>query len=433
VLLAIATYGVGVGEPTSNVARKLLKSAASKDLTTLFACLSGCLTGLAISLTLLARKDGLRRVLLSALFIAATASAIGSLAGFSKSPELNATVTAGDVSAVAGDVDVEQIHETSFYPIRVAARGKDVFFAGVSDVIGWQGVIVKLSYREDGSGYDEQVIARGVDRPCGIAVVGDRILVSRSGQWHRADDGELKPQSTGTVSELIDLDGDGVIDHVNDLMEELPGARSPETQHQNSAIAVGDDGRIYVGQGVRTDDSFDPDKWAGTVIVADGDGSNMKVFASGFRNPFGLCFGPYGKLYCTDNDPDRNQNGEELNLVSANANYGFPMVHGDAQPPKGTVAPIGVYHHGDLQGMTYNDSPSLPDQYRNCLYIASIGGGKILRAQIQREEPEGDLTAEFFEFANIPNPLDVTASDDGTMYASSFSDRKIYKIKCKSR
>jgi len=187
--------------------------------------------------------------------------------------------------------------------------------------------------------------------------------------------------------------------------------------------------RVYVSQGVRTDHTFDPDKWAGTVIVADADGSNQEIFASGFRNPFGLCFGPHGRLYCTDNDPDKNTEGEELNLVTQGNHYGFPMSHGGVKAPKGTVGPIALYHKGDLQGMTYANSQDMPDEYRDCLYVASTGSDRILRAKVSEdEEAEGGLSAEFFEFVDVPSPLDVATDNNGTLYSCSFADRKIYKI-----
>lgn len=431
-LIVAATYGVGIGEPTTNVVRTILKSAADKNLVTIFACLSGSLAGIAVSLSLF--KDGTGRLMQSFVFAAAALAAIVSFVGNSNSsPNAKIARKTAKLSCVAEDVIVEEIHETSFYPIRIAVRGEDIFCAGVSDVISWHGVVVKLSPKPDGSGYEEQVIVRGVDRPCGIAIDGDRILLSRSGKWHRAVNGVLQPQSTGSVSELVDFDGDGIIDRVVDILDGLPGARTPETQHQNGAIAVGPDGRLYVGQGVRSDDSFDPDENAGTVLVADADGSNMQVFASGFRNPFGLCFGPFEKLYSTDNDPDKNQEGEELNLVTSKGNYGFPMSHGGVDAPEGTIKPIALHYGGELQGMAYNDSETLPDEFRDCLYIASTGSNKILRAEVKKGDAGDDFTAEITEFANIPSPLDVATNEKGVIYSSSFSGKKIYRLKFETK
>ena len=121
--------------------------------------------------------------------------------------------------------------------------------------------------------------------------------------------------------------------------------------------------------------------------------------------------------------------GEELNLITENGNYGFPMSHGGADVPEGTVPPIALYLKGDLQGMTYNDSSELPEKYRDCLYIASPASGQILRAHTkQGAESTSELTAEIEEFVEVPSPLDVSSGEDGALFASSFEDKKIYKI-----
>ncbi len=429
-LLVVVVYATGVANPTSNVVRAIAKALQRRDTAIILSMLSGIFVGASVSTAFLSLKNATNRLGTSIFLIAAVLSATFTMVGNSNSSvSAVAKPASKNIGGVTDDIVVEEICKCSFYPIRVAAQGDDVYYAGVTDLIAWTGVVVRLSPNANGNGYEETIIARGIDRPCGIAIDGDRILLSRSGQWHRATEGVLVAQSTGTVSELRDFDGDGIIDHIKDIIEELPGARSPETQHQNSAIAVGEDGRIYVSQGVRTDNTFDPDEWAGTVMVTDADGTNRRVYASGFRNPFGLCFGPQGKLYCTDNDPDKNPDGEELNLVIEGSHYGFPMSHGDAPAPTGTARPIAIYNKGDLQGMTYSNSPALPAAYRDCLYIASSGSGRILRAQVKNADASDSApTAEFFEFANVPNPLDVTAADNGVLFACSFADKTIYKI-----
>lgn len=432
-LLVVVVYATGLANPTTNVVRALAKAIQRKDSTTILFILSGFFVGASVSTAFLTMKNDTNRLGTSIFLITSVLSATFALFGNADPSGLDTGKrTSETFGGATDDIVVEEICECSFYPIRVAAKGNDVYYAGVTDLIAWTGVVVRLSPNADGNGYEETIIARGVDRPCGIAIDGDRILLSRSGQWHRAPNGTLIAQNTGAVSELRDFDGDGIIDHIKDIMEDLPGSRSPETQHQNTAIAVGEDGRIYVSQGVRTDNTFDPDEWAGTVIVANADGTERRVFASGFRNPFGLCFGPEGKLYCTDNDPDKNINGEELNLVTEDGHYGFPMSHGDAPAPTGTIGPIATYDRGDLQGMTFNDSPALPDEYRNCLYIASPGSGRILRVQVKNADtPDREPTVDIFEFANVPTPLDVATGNDGALFASSFVNKTIYKISVK--
>ena len=49
------------------------------------------------------------------------------------------------------------------------------------------------------------------------------------------------------------------------------------------------------------------------------------IYAIGFRNPQGLVFGPKGLLYASDHGPNTD---DELDLVRAGGNYGWPHVAG---------------------------------------------------------------------------------------------------------
>jgi len=48
-----------------------------------------------------------------------------------------------------------------------------------------------------------------------------------------------------------------------------------------------------------------------------------EIWASGFRTPYGLTFGPDGRLWELEHGP---QGGDELNLVEKGKNYGWPLV-----------------------------------------------------------------------------------------------------------
>lgn len=54
-------------------------------------------------------------------------------------------------------------------------------------------------------------------------------------------------------------------------------------------------------------------------------GVRSHVFSYGHRNPLGLVFGTGGRLYETEHGPDTD---DEVNLIEAGRNYGWPMVAG---------------------------------------------------------------------------------------------------------
>ncbi len=55
------------------------------------------------------------------------------------------------------------------------------------------------------------------------------------------------------------------------------------------------------------------------------DGVRSHVFSYGHRNPLGLAFGPDGRLYESEHGPSSD---DEVNLIEAAGNYGWPIVAG---------------------------------------------------------------------------------------------------------
>lgn len=68
----------------------------------------------------------------------------------------------------------------------------------------------------------------------------------------------------------------------------------------------------------------------GTVLRMNTDGSNLEVFAWGLRNPFGLMWGPDGKLYASDNGYDERGSRpiahapDVVWMIEQDGWYGFP-------------------------------------------------------------------------------------------------------------
>jgi glucose/arabinose dehydrogenase len=71
-------------------------------------------------------------------------------------------------------------------------------------------------------------------------------------------------------------------------------------------------------------------KASGTILRVNPDGTGLKVYAWGFRNPFGVLWGPDGKLYVTENGFDVRgsrpvaNDKEDLYEVKEGAWYGWP-------------------------------------------------------------------------------------------------------------
>lgn len=108
--------------------------------------------------------------------------------------------------------------------------------------------------------------------------------------------------------------------------------------HFSHRIAFDDQGLMYVSSGERN--KFDPaqdlNSSLGKILrlqddgspapgnpFADQGGQAAEVFSYGHRNPLGIAFDPQGRLWNVEMGP---RGGDELNLVEAGNNYGYPEV-----------------------------------------------------------------------------------------------------------
>lgn len=104
-------------------------------------------------------------------------------------------------------------------------------------------------------------------------------------------------------------------------------------------IAFAPDGRhlfLTVGDRMRPETAQDPDQPLGKVLRLNPDGSTppdnpwaaqggvrAQTWTTGHRNPYGLAFAPDGGLWMDEMGP---MGGDELNLIVAGRNYGWPIV-----------------------------------------------------------------------------------------------------------
>jgi glucose/arabinose dehydrogenase len=105
------------------------------------------------------------------------------------------------------------------------------------------------------------------------------------------------------------------------IISNLPSSAS----HQVEQITKGPDGKLYVnlGDALVSSNAQSDSILAGKIIRMNMDGSNVEVYAKGFRNPFGADWRPgFNVLYATDNGPD---SGDRVVKVLQGDNYGWGM------------------------------------------------------------------------------------------------------------
>lgn len=148
-----------------------------------------------------------------------------------------------------------------------------------------------------------RVLARGFETPLGLTWVGGTLYVS----------------AQGYVSRLV-VRGRRVVSRKRIV------SRLPFDRHQQDTIALGPDGRLYLGSGSTCDVCTEKDRRSGAILSFRQDGSDLRVVARGLRNPFGLVFdGP--ALYVSDNARDdlgESEPAETIVRIRQGANYGWP-------------------------------------------------------------------------------------------------------------
>lgn len=341
-------------------------------------------------------------------------------------PHPGTAAASNAVSLVDDGFRIENIMDSKVIPIRidVSPNGK-VYMSGHIGIAAQSGAVVQLVEDENGK-FDDLLVAPMLNRPYGLLALDDRIYVSRSGQYTRWNHGKAEQISTGAVTLLKDIDGDGIMDYYHDVLAELPGAKAPDYLHQNNDLAMDADGALYVTTAFNSDGLPPRDPLEGVILKVSGENfENKEVFAKGVRNPFGLAFGPEGELFATDNDAQSGvlgNTGDKFVHVTRGANFGHPYIS-ESDP---RTSPIALRSSYALGGLTYATSPRLPEPYRDSLFVVSYGEGRIMRVQL--EKAGESYTASLVPFATVPGAVDVAAAPNGDFYVAVYPD-KVVRIK----
>ena len=114
------------------------------------------------------------------------------------------------------------------------------------------------------------------------------------------------------------------------ILDKIPGSAFSN----GGVIKFGPDEKLYVGTGSISDlldESQNLDSLAGKILRLNDDGTipvdnpfgDSYIFSYGHRNPTGFAWNVQGNMYATESGPTKN---DEINLISAGSNYGWPEV-----------------------------------------------------------------------------------------------------------
>lgn len=296
----------------------------------------------------------------------------------------------------------------------------------------------------DGTADKQTVFYQGEDinSALGIAVLGNRVLVSRSPD----------------VFIFTDENNDGVADRKDTLFTGISGQ---EHDHAIHAFSFGPDGKLYFNfgnEGKHLKDKYgNPVKdiygreisangnpWRqGMVFRCDTDGKNVEVLGNNFRNPYEVTEDSFGILWQSDNDDDGNR-GVRINYVMPYGNYGFtdeitgaswptrriniedsiPYRHWHLNDP-GVVPNMLQTGAGSPTGILVYEGDLLPERFRGQL-IHCDAGPNVVRSYAITPDGAG-YTAAINNIAegtgdNWFRPSDVSVAPDGSLFISDWYD-----------
>lgn len=321
---------------------------------------------------------------------------------------ISATLSASAVSA-QGSADlwrVETVAEDLNYPWDIESDGVRIFLTEkAGNVVTLQDgvplrtpVVTSVPIETDGG--------RGL---LGMALAPDFSLSNLAYFYHSVANGNRVIEARQT---------DGIWQETGVVLDGIPGHRL----YNGGRIAFGPDGMLYITTGwvENSDYPQDPDSLAGKILRINRDGTvppdnpwpGSPVWSLGHRNPQGIAWDGRGRLFAAEH----GQSGhDEINLIEAGANYGWPLLQGDevrdgmhapaSHSGRDTWAPSGMAMHEDRllvamlvgQGIGYLSDEVQPmqrliDVGERLRDVQSLDG--VLYAITTNRSPRGDGPSE---------------------------------------
>lgn len=272
------------------------------------------------------------------------------------------------------------------------------------------------------------VVARELRTPLGLVWLGRTLFVSEQGRVERfvLDGGRLRGRRV--------------------LVRGLPFGR-----HQQDTILVRADGRLWLGSGSTCDACRERDRRSAAIISMRTDGSDLRVEASGLRNPFGLAVqAGTDRLYASVNGQDelgtkqRPEPAETVVVVEAGAFYGWPRCWPSFRLKHlvgrcaGVTPPIAYLEpHSSADGLAFYTGSSFPKEYRGNLFVALWGqylserhGRRVVRIELDDEGKARRVTGFA---AGFGHPLALAVDRLGALLVADWGRGLIYRIQARGK
>jgi glucose/arabinose dehydrogenase len=202
------------------------------------------------------------------------------------------------------------------------------------------------------------------------------------------------------------------------------------TIHDGGRLAFGPDGMLYVATGDAGDSSNaqDRDSLGGKILrlTPDGDAPDdnpfpgSPVYSLGHRNVQGLTWDTDGRLYASEFGQD---SFDEVNLIEAGENYGWPEIEGEGGTEQGYRDPITTWTTDEASpsGAQVLVDAAIPG-WEGDLFVAALRGERLWRLELGGGEVAGREELLGGELGRIRNAVQAP---DGSLWLTT-SNRDQY-------
>lgn len=296
---------------------------------------------------------------------------------------------------------------------------------------------------KDGKPEVRETFLSDLNQPFGMALIGDHLFVANTDSVVRFPykAGDTKVTAKGTPVLYLPIGG-----YNNHWTRNL--------------LSNADGSKLYVSVGSASnvgENGMKEEALRANILEVNPDGTGLRVFAAGLRNPVGMAWEPHtGGLWAAVNE--RDELGDELvpdyiTSVRDGAFYGWPYSYfGRNEDPrrKGerpdlvarAVAPdLALGSHTASLGLTFYTATGFPEKYRGGAFVGQHGswnksqfaGYRVAFVPFKGGKPAGgaeDFLTGFIKNADevYGRPVCVCAAPDGALLVTDDVTGRIWRV-----
>lgn len=283
-----------------------------------------------------------------------------------------------------------------------------------------------------------------------LDVVLDRAFATNKRIFFSFSEEAPDDKTTIAVGRATLDDAAGVLNDVKVIFRAAPLLPRTLAGNQGGKMVVAGDGTLFLTVGDRSrsppwDVAQRLDTHLGKIvhITTDGKaapgnpfigkaGALPEIWSIGHRNALGIAFAPDGRLWEQENGP---RGGDELNLITAGKNYGWPLVTHGVDYPGGEIANGLTAKDGVEQPRYYWDPVIAPaglafyngnlfPQWRGSAFIGALRGKLLDRVALAGDKVVNEEALLFDLKSRI---RDVRIGPEGAVYVLT-DDGKLLKL-----